>query len=148
MTTARTDHAGKAALCQAADIKKLMRNYSAGLFISKVKYAETGDGFRLDWPIARQALWRDGSGERHQTVIVPIGTGFRGRTSKGPEPDTFVLNLSEVRKISHGSIGIQSQSRKTVEKMLRRIIGRISDERLRIDHQPWLTLGPHYVARV
>jgi hypothetical protein len=48
MTTARTDHAGKAALCQAADIKKLMRNYSAGLFISKVKYAETGDGFRLD----------------------------------------------------------------------------------------------------
>src|SRR5229473_2777374 len=102
----------------------------------------------LDRPMARRVLWCDGSRQRHKIVIAPIVAGLRCCASESPEPDTFVFNFSEICKIPDRFVRMQSQSRTTVEKVLRRIIGGISDERLRIDDQPWLTFRPNYIARV
>jgi hypothetical protein len=73
---------------------------------------------------------------------------FRRCTSENPEPDAFVFDSSQVCKSSDCSIWIQSQSHTTVEQVLGRIVGGISDERLRIDDQPRLTLCSNYIACV
>lgn len=98
--------------------------------------------------MVRRVLWCDGSRQRHQIVIAPIVAGLRCGASESPEPDTFVFKFSEICKISDSPVRMQSQSRTTVEKVLRRIVGGISDERLWIDNQPWLTLRANYIARV
>ncbi len=59
-----------------------------------------------------------------------------------------MIDAKQVRKAPDGSVRVRSQSRRTIEQVLRRIEGGLSDEGLWVDDEPGLAFRPEDVACV
>ena len=59
-----------------------------------------------------------------------------------------MIDAKQVRKAPDHSVRVRSQSRRTIEQVLRRVVGGISDEGLWVDDEPWLAFRPEDVACV
>jgi len=70
------------------------------------------------------------SSERHQSTVAPIVPRLRSCASKHPQPDSFVIDAKQVRKGADRAVRVREQSRRTIEQVLRRVVGGISDEGL------------------
>jgi hypothetical protein len=73
-------------------------------------------------------------------VFVPLVVRLGGGTSKGPPKDPLVIDLEKVGESFDRASRVSEKPIETVQKVLRRVICRIADERLRIDDKPWFTL--------
>jgi len=88
------------------------------------------------------------SSECHQIAVAPIVPRPRRRASERPQPDAFVINTKQVREAPDRSVRVRSQSRTTIEQVLRRVVGGISDEGLWVDDEPGMAFRPEDVACV
>ena len=93
-------------------------------------------------------LRSDCSREFHAAVVPPIIARFCSGAGKCPEANTLAIHAKQVRDTADGPVWVGAQSGRAVEQVLCGIIGRISDEWLRVDHQPRLPLGSKNVARM
>src|SRR6516162_9622547 len=84
----------------------------------------------------------------HQIAVPAIVSRLRRCASKHPQLDAFVIDAEQARKASDRSVGVRPQSRRTIEQVLGRVVGRVSDEGLWVDDEPWLAFGPKDVACV
>lgn len=88
------------------------------------------------------------SSKCHQLAVAPIVPWLRRCPSKHPQPDAFVIDVQPVRKAANHSVPVGSQSRRTIEQVLRRVVGGISDEGFWVDDEPGLAFRPEDVACV
>jgi hypothetical protein len=88
------------------------------------------------------------SSKRHQIAVAPIVPRPRRRASERPEPDAFVIDAKQIRKATDRSVRVRSQSRRTIEQVLRCIVGGISDEGLWVDDEPGVAFRPEDIAGV
>ena len=86
------------------------------------------------------------SSECHQITVAPIVPRFRRCASERPQSDAFVIDAKQVRKAPDHSVRVRSQSRRTIEQVLGRVVGGISDERLWVDDEPRLAFRSKDVA--
>lgn len=64
----------------------------------------------------------------------------RLRRGRNPQSHALVIYLAQIGDAADRPIRVRAHSGITVEKVLRQIVGRVSDERFRIDDQPWFPL--------
>jgi hypothetical protein len=80
--------------------------------------------------------------------MTPIVAWLCRSAGKRPQSNAFAIHGKQVCDPADRPVWVRAQSRFTVEQVLRRIIGGIADEWLRVDHQPRLSLRPKHVAGV
>ena len=59
-----------------------------------------------------------------------------------------MIDAKQVRKGADRAVRVREQSRRTIEQVLRRVVGGISDEGLWVDDEPGLAFRPENVACV
>ena len=80
--------------------------------------------------------------------MPPIVARLRRTTGKRPQSNALAIHAEQVRDAADRPARVRAQSRITIKQVLRRIVGRIPDEWLRVDDQPRLPLRPKHIACV
>src|SRR6516162_5660369 len=73
-----------------------------------------------------------------QRLVAPRAARLGRQASHEPQSDAVSLDGEAIRELSYGSARVRSEASRTVEQMLRRIVGAVANERLGVDNQPWL----------
>src|ERR1700742_4734199 len=102
------------------------------------------DDRNISAPLTRS----DGSRKEKQIIVIPIVSRFGGGAGESPEVDTFVVQPGQVGESSHRFIRLRMQPLAAIQKVLGRVIGRISKKRLGINGQPRLTFRTDHIAGV
>jgi hypothetical protein len=93
------------------------------------------------------ASWRQRLREFH-AVQIPATTRFGRCAGKHPEFDPFPADSKQIGESLDRPARVCKQPVATVEQVLGRIVGRVANERFRVDHKPMLPLRPENIARV
>ena len=99
---------------------------------------------KADWPVEPlRQRFREARG-----LVVPGVARLRGRAREHPETNAIRIDLEEIGEARDGVGRRRAHARLAVEQVLRRVIRPIADERLRVDREPGLALGPQHIPRV
>src|SRR5437763_941940 len=92
-----------------------------------------------------ERLWRDPPRNLSPDVILPVRPRLRGGTCEHPEPNALPRQSNDVSERVYRLKRRNAHSFAAVDEMLRRVICRISNERLWIDGEPLNALATQNV---
>src|SRR5262249_16462387 len=73
-----------------------------------------------------------------QRLVAPRAARLGRQASHEPQSDAGSIAGEAIREPPYASAWVRLEASRTVEQMLRRIVGAVANERLGVDDQPWL----------